>query len=243
MQTRVIVNGAFGRMGEEASKAIQHSEALDLVARSGIDDDLSALIREHRPHIVVDFTIASAAFENAQKIIDAGVHPVIGTTGFTTEALNILKARCDEKQLGALIVPNFSIGAVLLMRFAKQAAQYFQHAEIIELHHDKKEDAPSGTALKTAESIAEGRKENVAPPPAKDTIPGSRGALYHNIPIHAVRLPGLLAHEEVIFGSPGETLRFRHDTINRECFMPGVLLACSKVQTLKGLMYGLDGLL
>lgn len=240
---KVIVNGANGRMGQVTVKAIGNDPECELVASTGPEDDLSAVIKATGADIVVDFTVASVAFANANKIIEAGAHPVIGTSGLTADQIATLTSQCEAKNLGGIIAPNFSIGAVLMMRYAKDAAKYFSSVEIIELHHDGKEDSPSGTAMKTADMIAETRQ---APSPlkaGKETIPGARGANHHDIAIHAVRLPGLVAHQQVIFGGLGETLTLKHDSINREGFMPGVLLACKKVKSLRTLIYGLEHIL
>ena len=167
---------------------------------------------------------------------------MIGTTGFSSTQIQTLTALCAEKKLGAIIAPNFSIGAILMMQLAKTAAHYFPQVEIIEMHHAGKLDSPSGTAIKTAELIAEAN--NVAAiPTTKAVLPGARGAVHQQIPIHAIRLPGLVAHEQVIFGGTGETLTIKHDSTDRQCFMPGVILACQKVMTLNRLIYGLEHLL
>jgi 4-hydroxy-tetrahydrodipicolinate reductase len=240
---RVLVNGAHGRMGQEAVKAVQADSALTLVGQAGKGDDLIAMIRETNAQVVVDFTVSSVAFESASAIIAANAHPVIGTSGFSPEQIAQLQAQCAEKKLGGIIAPNFSIGAVLMMRYAKDAARYYQHVEIIEMHHAGKEDAPSGTAIKTAQMIAEARKSQPQHKNIRETIPGSRGALCNDIPIHAIRLPGVVAAQEVIFGSPGETLRIREESIDRSSFMPGVCLACKRVTTLDRLVYGLEDIL
>lgn len=243
MTIKVMVSGAYGRMGHESVKAIQNASQFELVGMSGKDDDLATLIHQHKPNVIVDFSTPDSVFQNAEIMIENHVHPVIGTTGLTSEQISMLKKQCDEKKLGAIIAPNFSLGAILLMKYAKEIARYFSHVEIIELHHDGKADAPSGTAIKTAEMIAESCDTVITQKPQKENIPGSRGALHKKIPIHAVRLPGLMAHTEIIFGSLGETLTLRHDTINRECYMSGVLLACEKVVKLNQLIYGLESLL
>lgn len=242
MNARIIVNGAFGKMGQEVVKALQNQSELQLIGQLGQQDNLGAAIQKLQPDIVIDFTIASVAYENALAIIDANVHPVIGTTGFLPEQIKQLQKKCAQQELGGIIAPNFSIGAVLTMKFARDAAHYFPHVEIIELHHDGKEDAPSGTAIKTAEMIAETRTP-IATKKLRETLPGSRGATHHGIPIHAIRLPGLVAVEEVIFGGKSETLSIRHNSIHREAFMPGVILACQKVLTLKQLVYGLENII
>lgn len=243
MQVKVLVNGARGKMGQEAVKAIKADSALALVGERDIDTDLWATIKVTKPDVVLDFTTPSAVYDNALMIIDLGARPVIGTTGLTIEQIAELKHRCTEKKLGGLIVPNFSLGAVLMMHFSKIAAQYLPDVEIIELHHPAKLDAPSGTALRTAEIIAEAREQTPQSIASQESIAGARGAHYQHIPIHAVRLPGLVASQEVLFGGQGETLSIRHDTFHREAFMPGVCLACKKVISLDTLIVGLDKIL
>lgn len=243
MNIRVLVNGAHGKMGQEAVKALQQASDLQLVGQTGKQDNLVDAIKTTNAQVVVDLTTANAAFDNSMAIINAGVHPVIGTTGLTAAQIGELQQHCAKKKLGGIIAPNFSIGAALMMHFADVAARFFPAVEIIELHHAGKADSPSGTALKTASVIA-AKRENIAPPmPTHETVPGARGALSHNIPIHAVRLPGLVAGQEVLFGGPGETLSIRDNTIHREAFMPGLLLACKKVVDLHSLVYGLENIL
>lgn len=243
MALRIIVNGAQGRMGQEAVRAIKANEELLLVGEGLRGTDLTALIHQTQANVVVDFTNAEVVYENTLAIIQAGVHPVIGTTGLQSKELQTLQEMCAEKKLGGIIAPNFSIGAALMMHFVKEAAHYFSHVEIIEMHHDGKLDAPSGTAIKTAALIQENRISQPTPLACKEIIPGSRGASEHGVPIHAVRLPGLVAHQQVIFGSIAETLTIKHDTINRACFMPGLLLACKQVISLSALVYGLEHLI
>lgn len=243
MSIRIIVNGANGRMGQEAVKTVQQEPGFELVAQIGRNDDLTAAIKKTNAQIVIDFTNAAAVFENTLMIINAGAHPVIGASGLTTQQITELQQICADKKLGGIIAPNFCVGAVLMMKFARDAAKYLPDVEIIEMHHDGKLDSPSGTAMKTAEMIAEVRKNNSVVKQIHETIPGARGATSHNIPIHAVRLPGLVANQEVIFGNQGETLTLRHNTINREAFMPGVRLACKKVLQLDKLIYGLEQVL
>lgn len=243
MSLRVIINGAAGKMGQEAVKAIENEKEFELVAKLERDSNLASAIKSTDANIVVDFTDANVAFENCETIIKNGAHPVIGTTGFHPHQITALQELSATRELGGIIVPNFSIGAVLLMRYAKEISAYFPHVEIIELHHNRKVDAPSGTALKTAEFISSGKK-NITPLVTEhEMLPGARGAVKDGIHIHSVRLPGLVAHEEVIFGDVGQTLTLRHDTYHREAFMPGVILACRKVPELKTLLYGLENLL
>lgn len=243
MTIRVLVNGASGRMGQATVNAITHDPDLTLVGQSSSRDDLAADIKNSKADVVVDFTTADVALKNAQIIIAARAHPVIGTTGLLAEQVKTLQAECQKLKLGGIIAPNFSLGAVLLMKHAQEIAKYFPHVEIIEMHHDGKLDSPSGTALYTAEMIAKARQHTPAAKQMRETIPGGRGATHHNIPIHAVRLPGLVAHEQVIFGGTGETLTLKHDSIDRQSFMPGVCLACKKVPTLDKLVYGLENIL
>jgi len=234
---KVAVNGAKGRMGQESVKAIKADSELSLVGEFDYGDDLEEGIRTNGVEVVVDFTPASVGYENAQKIINAGARPVIGTSGFTKEAVEKLSLLAAEKGLGGIIAPNFAIGAVLLMKFSKEAAKYLPHSEIIEMHHEKKEDFPSGTAIKTAELIAEGRGSVFS---EEDD---GRGVIHAGVRVHSVRLPGYIAHEEVLFGGVSQTLSIRHDSIHRDSFMPGVVLACKKAIELDVLVFGLDQLL
>jgi 4-hydroxy-tetrahydrodipicolinate reductase len=238
---KILVNGANGRMGKTTIAALQADPRFQIVAEGTRSDDLSQLIKKSGAQVVVDFTIADHAYQNAKTIIAAGAHPVIGTTGFLPEQIKELQAECKTKKLGGIIAPNFSLSVILLMRFAMQAAKYFPHAEVIELHHDKKREAPSGTAVKTAQLIAAVRDnkkiDNI------EIFKGARGASVDNVPVHSVRLPGLIAHEEVLFGSSGELLTLRTDVYNSSAYIPGILLACEKVLTLKELVYGLEDIL
>ena len=238
---KVLVNGAQGRMGREVVKAVSAASDLSLVGQTDIDSDLSREIADQQPDVVVDFTVPDTVFATAWTIIDAGVRPVVGTTGLTTEEIHRLTERAQEQGEGGVIAPNFAIGAVLLMHYATQAAQYLPHVEIIELHHDRKLDAPSGTARLTAQRLAAARAK-VAPDATAQGIE-FRGGRVDDVPIHSVRLPGLVAHQEVIFGAQGQTLRLRHDSLSRESFMPGVMLAVREVMKLERLVVGLDALL
>ncbi len=242
MIPRIAVNGAQGKMGSITAKTIQEHPKYKLVGEFGRHTELREAIKNSQPDIVIDFTTASAAFENAKTIIDCGIHAIIGTTGFTPQQISTLKKTCARKKLGVIIAPNFSISALLLMRIAKEVAGYLPHVEIIESHHEKKADAPSGTAIKTAELLNQARAKTKKFN-SHELISGARGADKDGIPIHSVRLPGFLAQEEIIFGSPGETLHLKHNTIDRNAFMPGVILACEKVQLLSTLVYGLEELL
>ncbi|MFN7097238.1 MAG: 4-hydroxy-tetrahydrodipicolinate reductase [Gammaproteobacteria bacterium] len=240
---RIIVNGANGRMGQEVVKAVEQTTDLSLVATTGSQDDLATAIQTTKADIVVDFTRPDCVFQNTKTIIEQGAHPVIGTTGLTQQQIVELQQLAKTKQRGGVIAPNFSIGAILMMQFAEQAAHYLPHVEIIEMHHDKKLDAPSGTALKTAHMIAANRDQLPTMPTCKESIVGARGGNYENIAIHSIRLPGFLAHQMVIFGAEGESLTIKHDTISRSCFMPGVIMACRKVTALHELVYGLEYLM
>lgn len=242
-KTPVIVNGASGRMGQVTCSAIESSPDFALAARCDHQDNLGKMIQDVKAAIVVDFTSAGQGFANTMTILEAGARPVIGTTGWTENEIAELDAFCRKNHRGAIIGPNFSIAAILMMKFAMQAAAFFPHVEIIEMHHDKKLDAPSGTAVKTAKLISESRKTSFPHPSIHENYPGSRGALCFDIPVHAVRLPGAVAHQEVIFGDQGELLKIRHDSMDRVSFMPGVLLACRKVLTLDHLVYGLENLI
>ena len=207
-------------------------------------DDLASAIDQSSPEVVVDFTVAAAARENMVVAIERGVSPVVGTTGFSDDDIETISGKARDAGVGAFIAPNFSIGAVVLMRLSEVAASHFDHVEIIELHHDGKVDAPSGTALHTARMIVEARGE-----PAVDvaterfTLEGVRGGDFNGVKIHSVRLPGLVAHQEVVFGGVGQTLTLRHDSTSRESFAPGVIIAIRRVRDLKELVVGLDRLL
>lgn len=244
MSIRVLINGAFGRMGQVTVKALEKEPSVKLVGQTGRNDHLSDCIQESRAEVVIDFTQPSAVYKNTVTILEAGARPVIGTTGLSLPQITQLQKRCKKLKRGGIIAPNFSIGMALMMKSAVEFAKYFPNLEIIEMHHDRKKDSPSGTALFTAETLAEVRKQKKKASMSREKIlPGSRGTNYQGIPIHAVRLPGFLAHEQIIFGDLGEILTLRHDTSDRQCFMRGVLLACQKVMKLKSLVYGLGSLL
>ncbi len=260
---KVMVNGACGRMGQAVVKAVLEDPELELVAAADMKDGMDAgvlvglapcgikvsvglekVIDAAKPEVMVDFTRPDVVFGNACTALKKGVSPVIGTTGLSDEAKAELAKLAEATNTPAFIAPNFAIGAVLMMLMARQAAKYMPHVEIIEMHHDQKLDAPSGTALQTADMIREVRKSmKQGHPDEKEKLPGARGAEVDGIHIHSVRLPGYVAHQEVIFGGLGQTLTIRHDSMNRESFMPGVVLACKKVRALKGLVIGLDQLL
>lgn len=244
MTLRILVNGAQGKMGQVTVKTFSSHPDFTLAGATDHQDNLAQEIKKTNAQIVVDFTNADSVLNNIQTIIDSGVHPVIGTTGLMKDQIAKLQEKCSALNLGGIIAPNFSLGAVLMMKQAEEVAKYFPHVEIIEMHHDGKLDSPSGTAIRSAEIISNSRKN--APEISKgirETVPGARGAYYQQVAIHAVRLPGLVAHQQIIFGGLGETLTIRHDSIDRQCFMPGVILACKKVVELKKLVYGLEHIL
>lgn len=243
MTIRVIVNGAKGRMGQVSCSAVAADQRFELVAECSTKDKLEKIIKASRADVVVDFTRPDCVFNNVESILAAGAHPVVGTSGLSVAQIVSLTKQCDELKRGAIIAPNFSMGAILMMKFSQMAAQHFNHAEIIEMHHENKLDAPSGTAIKTAELIATTIEKAAVTVDAKETVPGARGANVNDINIHSVRMPGLVAHQMVMFGGQGETLTLRHDSITRESFMPGVLFACEKVMQLDSLIYGLENLL
>lgn len=241
MTTKVLVNGAFGRMGQATVKAISDHPHLELVGQTSKEYDLTKSIQDSEATVVVDFTCPEAVYENTVAIIEAGAHPVVGTTGLTLPQIEALQKRCEKLKLGGIIAPNFALGAVLMIKYAKEIAKYMPHVEIIEMHHDNKMDSPSGTALYTAQMLSGALPHlNQSKKKSRETLTGSRGADYQGIPIHAIRLPGLLAHQQILFGHIGETLTLKHDTLDRACFMPGVCLACEKVSTLDHLVYGLE---
>ena len=240
---KVAVLGAKGRMGTEASAAIRDAKDLELVAQLDLGDSLDQLVTSGA-QVVVDFTHPDAVMKNLEFAIINGINVVVGTTGFDDAKLAKLKTLlAANPKVGALIAPNFALGAVLMMQFSQVAAKYFESVEIIELHHANKVDAPSGTAIRTAQMITDMRKQNskaAMPDATKDAIAGARGATVGDVPIHSVRSHGYVAHQEVIFGDPGETLSIRHDSINRAGFMPGVLLGVREVVKHPGLTVGLE---
>ncbi|AUI57420.1 4-hydroxy-tetrahydrodipicolinate reductase [Amycolatopsis sp. BJA-103] len=241
---RVGVLGARGRMGQEVVNAVKGADDMELVAALDAGDDLSVL---KQAQVVVDFTHPDAVMDNLEFLTGNGIHAVVGTTGFSGERLEKLGSwLAADPSLGVLIAPNFALGAVLAMRFAQQAARFYNSAEVIELHHNRKADAPSGTAAHTARLIGEARAEAGLEPGEDATtseVDGARGALVENVRVHSVRLPGLVAHEEILFGGEGETLTIRHDSLHRTSFMPGVLLGVRSVLTRPGLTVGLENIL
>jgi len=242
---RVGVLGAKGRMGSEVCNAVDGAKDMELVATLDLGDDLSLLV-EKKAQVVVDFTIPDSVMGNLEFLISHGIHAVVGTTGFDADRLAKLEGLLKDSSASVLIAPNFGLGAVLMMRFAQMAAPHFDSSEIIELHHPRKVDAPSGTARRTAELIGQARQasgKGPMPDATESSLPGARGALVSGVPIHSVRAEGFLAHQEVIFGATGETLTIRHDSLDRKSFMPGVLLGIRKIAERKGLTYGLENLL
>lgn len=261
---KVVITGAAGKMGREALKAIEKETDMQLVgcvdkslvgADSGavagscdngiaITDDLATLLSTVKPDVVLELTSPAVVKQNVKVILGQQIPVVVGTTGLNAGDLAEIEKLSVAGGIGVLVMPNFAIGAVLMMKFAQMAAKYLPNVEIIEIHHNKKIDAPSGTALKTAEMIAAARCDTPARL-AEETekLTGARGGVYQDINIHSVRLPGFVAHEEVIFGDLGQALTIRHDSFNREAFMPGVIMCLRKAVEVKGLVYGLENLL
>lgn len=257
----VVISGATGRMGLESVKAVAAAPDLQLLGLVGhahhlgadagglagvpgldlaVETHLANTLQTHRPQVLLDFSVPQAAYLHAETALAAGVRPVIGTTGLTESQREALRERSARTGLGVAIIPNFAIGAVLMMQMARLAARYFQYAEIIEYHHERKLDAPSGTALQTAARMLEVRPGFN---PGLAGEPGARGLERGGLRVHSVRLPGLLAHQEVVFGELGQTLSIRHDTISRECYMPGVLLALRAMAGRSDFVIGLEQLL
>lgn len=264
MDIRIIVAGASGKMGQEVVRLIERTPHFRLVGATSrtykgkdvgeivgtaplgvvFSSSLHEVLSKAEADVLIDFTTPELGKHNAREALLAGVRPVVGTTGFSEAEIEELSALCNEKKLGAIIAPNFAIGAVLMMRFASIAAKYLPHVEIIESHHDQKLDAPSGTSLKTAELITNTRKEvRQGHPDEVELQEGARGAYYSGFRIHSIRLPGLVAHQEVLFGGTGQLLTIRHDSFHRESFMPGVQMATEKVLQLDRLVYGLENIL
>ena len=247
---KVAVCGALGKMGTEVCQAVSNCAETELVAKidiagEGTYHSIEEAQRVEEIDVLVDFTQPKSIFENAIYCLNNGIKIVIGTTGLTDEQIDELKNLSEEKNVGCLIAPNFSTGAVLMMMFSKLAAKYFDNAEIIELHHNQKKDAPSGTAIKTAQLMAEAKSDFAKGNCAEvETIEGSRGGTsYANIHIHSVRMPGYIASQEVIFGSSGQIMKIRHDSMDRKCYMQGVLLAVKHVFENNDFVYGLDNIL
>lgn len=260
---RVAVCGALGRMGKECCRTVLAADDLQLTravdrlsddralsaelgveTEIGLEKDLHEALKHGDVDVLVDFTHPAVAAEHARMALELGVAPVIGTSGLSSEALADLTELAAQKKLPGLWVPNFAIGAVLMMQFAAMAAKFLPHAEIIELHHDRKVDAPSGTATRTASLIQENRREPIQRPiQDEELVPGARGSEISQVHVHSVRLPGLLAHQEVVFGGQGELLTIRHDSFDRGSFMEGVKFAVRNVRRLEGFAVGLEHLM
>lgn len=256
---KVVVTGACGRMGRETCKAVSGADDIQLVGACDvtfpgrsladivgggvpdvlIQEDLDSLIAETKPDVIVDFTTPATVLDNVRKAASSATSIIVGTTGVTPKDLAAEDELARKSGSCIFVVPNFAIGAVLMMKFASEAAKYLPSVEIIELHHDKKLDAPSGTSLITADMVASARGEVTT----AESQPPARGLEHKGVRIHSVRLPGLVAHQEVIFGGEGQTLTIRHDSLDRSSFMPGVLLAIRKAKDIRGLVYGLDKIL
>ncbi|GAX89760.1 4-hydroxy-tetrahydrodipicolinate reductase [Effusibacillus lacus] len=263
-KVRVVVVGANGRMGREVVRTVVKDPGLQLVGavdrsvekedvgvvlglgETGVyfSDKLGETLLKSEADVIIDFTTPNVVRDNIYTSLEYGVRPVVGTTGIPQEDLQAWDRILQDKGIGGLVAPNFAIGAILMMKFAAQAARYLPHVEIIEMHHDQKLDAPSGTAIKTAEMIVKERQRMVqGHPDEEEKLAGARGADFEGMKIHSVRLPGYVAHQEVILGGIGQTLTIRHDSISRESFMPGVAMAAKKVMEFTGLVYGLENLI
>ncbi|WP_318618045.1 4-hydroxy-tetrahydrodipicolinate reductase [Priestia megaterium] len=261
---RIVLAGPRGRMGKEAVLLIEETEHFELVGavdrinegkyisdiegmpnvQAPIYTDIEKCFQDVKADVLVDLTTPEIGRVHTKTALTYGVRPVVGTTGFSEEDLKELKQLAEEKELGCIIAPNFAIGAILMMKFSQMAAKYFDDVEIIEMHHDQKLDAPSGTGLKTAELISEVREaKKQGHPEEKELLEGARGADYEGIRLHSVRLPGLIAHQEVMFGGFGQTLKIRHDSYNRASFMSGVKLAVDTVMNVDTLVYGLENII
>lgn len=253
---KVAIAGALGRMGQETVRAVLADESLELVgiADTRVTDrqfygltvyhEVEDMLAKTTPEVMVDFTVPTSVKANAVQAIKSKVIPVIGTTGLSDADLLLLEHEADKNEVGVAVIPNFAIGAVLMIKMAREAAQYLPQVEIIELHHDQKVDAPSGTAIKTAQAIAENRSSGWEDRSrSEERIAGARGGKVEGVPIHSVRLQGLIAHQEVLMGGRGELLTIRHDSFSRESFMPGVIMAIKKMYGRQGLVYGLENLL
>jgi 4-hydroxy-tetrahydrodipicolinate reductase len=256
----VVVHGATGKMGRDVITALTQETDMRVVGAVGLEDmgeslslpgagdgipysrDITQILDKCKPHVMVDFTNAEACMSALPQALRRGIHPVIGSTGLNDDDLARVYQLDAPKDFGVFIAPNFTIGAVLLMQLAKKAAPFFDYVDVFEMHHENKLDAPSGTAISIARAIAQGR-EFKRPSPKRESLPGSRGAEYKGIGIHSSRMPGKLAYHEAVFGTDGQVLSIKHDTVSRECYMPGVILAVRKVSQLKGLVVGLENLL
>lgn len=265
MTIRVAIAGARGRMGQEAVHTVMKNPNMELVSVLDYKEvgetladtkmfpqtftvpiflKLAELKKETKPQVLLDLTSPESVYEHTREALELGIRPVVGTTGFSDEELKELSAYSAQNGIGCIIAPNFAIGAVLMMKFAEQAAKYLPDIEIIEMHHDQKLDAPSGTAMKTANLIADKREaHSQGHPKEKETIAGARGANYDGMRIHSVRLPGLVAHQQVLLGGEGQLLTIRHDSFNRGSFMSGVALSINKVMEIESLVYGLENII
>lgn len=259
---KVAVCGACGRMGQEVCRTVWAHPEMALVAGIDVKNEgadigeiasgekwgvkcytsIQKAIEETNPEVIVDFTHPRSVMENVRTYLKNKVHAVVGTTGITEKNLKEIEELCRENEVNAVVAPNFALGAVLMMKMAEIAAKFFPHVEIIELHHEKKVDAPSGTSLKTAEMLSSIIGEEVREP-KEESLPGVRGGKAGKVRVHSVRLPGLVAHQEVIFGGQGQTLTIRHDSMDRTSFMPGVVRAILEVRKRPGLTYGLEKIL
>ena len=258
---KVVVYGASGRVGQEVVKAVCHEPEMQMVGAVDLkvsedyltlpdgsgtvpfSANLDSILSSCQPDVVVDFTIAKATMPAMRTAAEHGVNMVIGTTGLTADDIGEIERLAAARKIGVVVAPNFALGAVLMMHLARIAAKFLDYAEIIELHHERKVDAPSGTAIFTARAMADARGKPFLQPSGQGEAQVSRGQQVEGVAIHSVRLPGLMAHQEVILGGQGQTLSIRHDTIGRECYMPGVILAIKEVVKRQGLIYGLDNLL
>lgn len=265
MTIRVAIAGARGRMGQEAVHTIMKNQGMELVAvldykevgktladtklfpssySTPVFTDMDLLHKKTKPDVLVDLTSPESVYQHTRQALELGIRPVVGTTGFSDDELKDLTDFSRENKIGCIIAPNFAVGAVLMMKFAEQAAKYLPDIEIIEMHHDQKLDAPSGTAMKTANMISAHRDvHGQGHPKEKETLAGARGADYDGMRIHSVRLPGLLAHQQVLMGGEGQLLTIRHDSFNRGSFMSGVALSVEKVMDLEVLVYGLENII
>ncbi|RSL33442.1 4-hydroxy-tetrahydrodipicolinate reductase [Salibacterium salarium] len=264
MTTKIIIAGPRGKMGKEAVQLVRETEAFQLAAvvdsknagkivkelpdmpdeQAPVFDDMRTCLEETDADVLIDLTTPAAGKQHLELALDHHVRPVVGTTGFSEADVEKLREKTEAKELGAIIAPNFAVGAILMMKLSQMAARYFSDAEIIEMHHDNKLDAPSGTAAKTASLINEVRPhKQQGHPDEKEDLDGARGAEVDGLHIHSVRLPGLVAHQEVLFGGAGQTFKIRHDSMNRQSFMPGVKLAVENVLHLNTLVYGLENIM
>ena len=258
---KVVIHGALGRVGQEVLRAassdaeLQAVGAVDIKAKSKkltlpngteipLSDDIDAMLSSTKPDVMVDFTVYKAAMPAIRIAAKHKVNMVIGTTGFSKQDTDEIDTLCASSKIGAIVASNFAIGAILMIHMAKVASKYFDYAEIIEKHHEKKADAPSGTALSTAKAMVQARGKGFTMPPLeKETLAGTRGGQVDGISIHSLRMPGYMANQDVIFGTLGQTLKISHETISREAFMPGVIMAVKHVKENKGLIVGLENLL